>query len=251
MSGLKGNLRRAETAGRYGENSRQSIPERADCDQIMAITKNGEVSMAYPNLKQSIWLIVLFAFSQLILAALADIVGLWQPEDGFLAGIAFLTSFVVILVFVCRRTDLDWEYLRQLVNAGFNWRVWPCVVITTVGLLMVDIGLILVMDRLIPGLNSMQDGNCAEVVNETCIWSAVLAVVVIGPLIEEMLFRGIILNGLAANYTRIRAIVWSGVLFGVYHMEALKLAPAFLSGLVWGWWFVRTGSLLPLCSDMC
>ncbi len=183
------------------------MPERADSDHIMAITKNGEVSMAYPNLKQSIWLIVLFAFSQLILAALADILGLWQPEDGFLSGIALLVGFVVILGYVCRRTDLDWEYLRQLFNTGFNWRVWPCAVMTTVGLLTVDIGLILAMDRLIPGSMLMQESNSAEVGHNTPFWSALLAVVVIGPLVEEMLFRGIILNGLAAKYTRIRAIV--------------------------------------------
>ncbi len=201
--------------------------------------------MAYPNLKQSIWLVVLFALSQLTLAALADIVGLWQPEDGYLAGIALLVGFAVILGYVYRRTDLDWEYLRQLFNTGFNWRVWPCVVITTVGLLIVDIGLILAMDRLIPGSELMEDGNCAELAHDTFFLSAVLTVAVIGPLVEEVLFRGIILNGLAANYTRIRATVWSAVLFGVYHMEALKLAPAFFSGLVWGWWFVRTGSLLP------
>ena len=201
--------------------------------------------MAYPNLKQSIWLMVLFALSQLILAGLADIAGLWEPDDGFLAGIASLVGISIILGYVYRRTDLDWEYLRQLFNTGFNWRIWPCVVITFVGLLMVDIGLILAMDRLIPGSKLMQDGNCAEVGHATSFWSVALTMVVIGPLVEEMLFRGIILKGLAANHTRTRAIVWSAVLFGVYHMEALKLALAFLSGLVWGWWFVRTGSLLP------
>lgn len=245
MSGRKGNPRQNETARQNREYSLPIVQERAVSDRLRPTTKSGEMPMAYPNLKQSIWLIVLFAFSQLILAALADILGMWQPEDGFLSGIASLVGFVVILVYVYRRTDLDWEYLRQLFNTGFNWRVWPSAVMTTVGLLMVDIGLILAMERLIPGSMLMQESTSAEVGHNTPFWSALMAVVVIGPLVEEMLFRGIILNGLAARYTRIRAIVWSAVLFGVYHMEALKLAPAFLSGLVWGWWSVRTGSLLP------
>lgn len=219
--------------------------ERTGCDRRRPTTISDEISLAYPNLKQSIWLIVLFAFSQLILAGLADILGLWQPEDGFLSGIALLVGFAVIVGYVYRRTDLDWKNLWQLFNTGFNWRIWPCVAFSIVGLLLFFVGLILFLTHIFPIAELLQDSDSTEIGNGASFLAALFCLVVIGPLVEEILFRGIILHGLLAHRTRTRAIVWSAFLFGVYHLEMSKLVPTMLFGLVWGWWVVRTGSLLP------
>ena len=201
--------------------------------------------MAYPNLRQTIRLLFLFLLVQAVLAVPVAIVDRWRLEDDFVLGILLLVNFVVILGYLYRRTDLDWKYIQQLFNTGFDWRVWPCVAISIVGLGMLDAELMKVVIRIVPVPEWVQDIYRSEILRKTSFLSALFAAVVIAPLGEELLFRGIILSGLLAHYTRTSAIVWSAVLFGMMHLDPWQLAPIFISGLVWAWWVIRTGSLLP------
>ncbi len=73
------------------------------------------------------------------------------------------------------------------------------------------------------------------------IWSAVL----LAPVLEEILFRGIMLDGLLKRYSPAKAIIWSAVLFGIVHLNPAQSVGAFALGLPLGWLYYRTGSLLP------
>ena len=160
-------------------------------------------------------------------------------------GILSLVSFAIILGYVYRRTDLNWEYVRRLFNRDFDLRVWPCVAISVVGLGMLDTELMKVVIRIVPMPEWIQEVYRSEILSRTSFLSALFGAALVAPLGEELLFRGIILSGLLANYTRIHAIVWSAVLFGMLHLDLWQLVPIILSGLVWAWWVIRTGSLLP------
>ncbi len=74
-------------------------------------------------------------------------------------------------------------------------------------------------------------------------WLTFLTVAVAAPFLEEIVFRGIILNGFLKNYTPSKAIIWSAVLFGLIHLNPYQFIPAFLIGLLMGWIYWRTGSL--------
>ena len=71
-----------------------------------------------------------------------------------------------------------------------------------------------------------------------------LSVVVIPPIVEEMLFRGVVLQSLK-RYGDGFAIVVSAIFFGLYHGNPIQFVFAFFSGLVLGYVVIRTGSLLP------
>ena len=76
-----------------------------------------------------------------------------------------------------------------------------------------------------------------------------MAVGVIGPFAEELLFRGAVLPSLL-KWDRISgkpwlAIVISAALFSLAHMNPAQMPFAFLLGLLFGWLYYRTGSLLP------
>ena len=73
--------------------------------------------------------------------------------------------------------------------------------------------------------------------------SGPLALVVIAPLTEELIFRGLILRGLLARTSPWRAIVISALLFGLVHLNPWQIPFAFVAGLVFGWVYFRTGSL--------
>ncbi|NCC10478.1 MAG: CPBP family intramembrane metalloprotease [Bacteroidia bacterium] len=76
-----------------------------------------------------------------------------------------------------------------------------------------------------------------------------LAITVLGPIMEEFLFRGAITKVLLANYSPRQAILLSAALFGVFHLNPAQLVPAFLMGILFAWVFYKTGSLL-LCMVM-
>ena len=201
--------------------------------------------MAYPNLRQTIWLLFLFVVIQVGLVVAVLVVDRWKFEDDFLLGILMLANFVILLVYVYRRTDLDWRHIRPLFNTRFDWRIWPCVAISVVGLGMLDTELMKVAIRIAPVPEWMQEIYRSEILRKTSFLSAVFGAAVIAPLGEELLFRGIILSGLLAHHSRVCAVLLSAVFFGMLHLDPWTFAPIFISGMVWAWWVIRTGSLLP------
>lgn len=75
----------------------------------------------------------------------------------------------------------------------------------------------------------------------------VLATVgIIAPVTEELIFRGVILDGLRANYKLQTSILVSALLFAIVHVHPYLMINAFLLGLLFALIRLRTGSLL-LC----
>ena len=72
-----------------------------------------------------------------------------------------------------------------------------------------------------------------------------ISIVIVTPLLEEWLFRGIILKGLLTHYSPLKAIVWSSVMFGMMHIEPRVVVFAFCIGMTVGWIYWRTRSLWP------
>lgn len=69
-------------------------------------------------------------------------------------------------------------------------------------------------------------------------------VCVLGPILEETLFRGMILQSLRPWGNRL-AIIVSAVLFGLAHLNLYQGLPAVLLGLLFGFVTVKTGSIVP------
>ena len=77
------------------------------------------------------------------------------------------------------------------------------------------------------------------------VWDALVVPVVVAPVTEEFLFRGLILHGFLRNYSRRKALLVSALLFALFHLNPWQFAVAFVMGVVLGWWLIEAGSLLP------
>jgi sodium transport system permease protein len=62
---------------------------------------------------------------------------------------------------------------------------------------------------------------------------------------EEVLFRGVILRGLATRMAPSAAIVITGLLFGIFHLDVHRLLPTALLGILLSWLAFQSGSLVP------
>ncbi|MBR5558987.1 MAG: CPBP family intramembrane metalloprotease [Oscillospiraceae bacterium] len=85
--------------------------------------------------------------------------------------------------------------------------------------------------------------NALEQVLDTNSAATFLVVGLLGPIMEELLFRGLILRRLLP-YGRTFAVVGSAVMFGLFHANLFQIGYAFATGLALAYITVRTGSIL-------
>ena len=75
--------------------------------------------------------------------------------------------------------------------------------------------------------------------------SKFIALVVIAPVAEEMLFRGLIFREFARRYSMNHAIFGSAALFGLFHLNPWQIVVAFPIGVIAAWLVLKTGSIIP------
>ena len=74
----------------------------------------------------------------------------------------------------------------------------------------------------------------------------IFSMTVMAALVEELLFRGAIQGHLQRKGMKpLHAILISSAIFGVIHLNPIQVAFAFAIGLIFGWLYYRTGSLVP------
>ena len=75
------------------------------------------------------------------------------------------------------------------------------------------------------------------------IMGAFMKVVIIAPVVEELIFRGVIMHGLMRNYPKLIAIVVSALFFALFHLNPWQFPATFLLGLLLGWVMVVTRNI--------
>jgi len=69
--------------------------------------------------------------------------------------------------------------------------------------------------------------------------------VLLGPVLEETLFRGIILHSFLKRMTTWRAILASSVLFALFHVHPIRILVSLPIGVLLGWLYSRYRSVVP------
>jgi membrane protease YdiL (CAAX protease family) len=72
---------------------------------------------------------------------------------------------------------------------------------------------------------------------------SLVSILVIAPVLEELIFRGIILKGFLLHYPVSKAIGYTTILFGLVHGSPPLIAGAMLSGLYFAWIYYKTRSV--------
>lgn len=186
----------------------------------------------YPTIMQSIWLLLLFIPLSIILVIPLLVLNL-QESSIFLSVVYIL--LLTSIVYIGLKNRKSFSFLR----AGFQ----PALLFISFGFLM---SFHLVIDPL-SGIIPEPEGLMKSI--EEMMQYPILAfftIAVMAPLLEEILFRGIILDGYLKNYSPAKSIIISALLFAVIHGNIAQGIGAFVMGIVVGILYWRTQSLL-LC----
>src|SRR6266545_490733 len=76
-------------------------------------------------------------------------------------------------------------------------------------------------------------------------WASVFLLVIVAPLTEEVMFRGLILRAFLQRFRVGAAFLLSSMLFGLVHLNPWQFVSASALGLLFAWWYARTRSLIP------
>lgn len=72
-----------------------------------------------------------------------------------------------------------------------------------------------------------------------------VVVVIFAPFAEEVVFRGVLLPALGAQWGNVVAVAVSAAVFALSHVNAFVFIPILFASLIFGWLFVRFESLWP------
>ena len=86
------------------------------------------------------------------------------------------------------------------------------------------------------------DNGIEEIVNNTPMWLLFISVVILGPIVEELIFRKFFIDRLA-NYGDVVAITFSAITFGMFHGNFYQFFYAVAVGFVLGYVYARTRNI--------
>jgi uncharacterized protein len=199
----------------------------------------------YPTTLDAIHLLVLYAFLQALVdfpLAMYD----YHHDTNWLANpwISFASSFsITAFIFIYGFRKTKGRFVKVFGIKGFN----PIIILAVLFMLPAMqylVGLVNgQIEKVLPPPPWFWELFERVFNNRFGFWGGVFKVVVLAPVIEEVLFRGIIMYGLMRNYRPWYAILLSGILFSAFHLNPWQMTYTFLLGLLLGWLMVKTRSL--------
>ena len=201
----------------------------------------------YPNIGQSFRLLIRLILITIPLSIPYMIVMALNKEYVLPYG-QLLTSFTLLLAYVISFyivARLGLKRIRKYDTSDYRlkFNMEPYQVLLIV-VLMVLSGSILIsaMVDLLPESEWLND-IMSELARPNIF--SFINVVIAAPLLEEILFRGVILEGLLKNYSPAKAIIWSAVIFAISHLNPWQSTGVFFLGLLLGWVYYKSNSIIP------
>ncbi len=207
-----------------------------------------EENKTYPGRMESVKLVagvlLLMIVASIIFGIIFDIFGIEYNLENPL--VYFVMTSVIsvfslggVIWYVMKNKGLNWDYIKG--NSVKSILFYYKIIMLVIGLAIVVSEIDNLIQRIIPMSETYMD--IFEGVLNNNLFLVFLALCIVAPLFEELLFRGIILRGLLKKLEHWSAIFFSAFLFAILHMNIWQGIGAFFIGIFIGWLFFKTGSL--------
>lgn len=197
----------------------------------------------FPRFSQAIILVVILFVVQVFLGTVLAIGSIILrthslANDPAIMGLSIVVSFLVVLILALLWSKEPWR--KVFYFSPFRLYILAPLFVFFLGLsiLVSEVDNILRFFMPMPGfLKEFLKDMIAPGI------SSFITVVIIGPVTEELFFRGIILKGFLKQYNPWKAIVISSLIFTLFHMNPYQFFAAFTTGLILGWIYAKTSSV--------
>lgn len=161
------------------------------------------------------------------------------PIDGYIVlAISQVIYWPVVIYFGLQMANCSWR--RAFPLKRFPFYIIPALLIATYGFAVIS----LAIKFLIPGFKSWMETMHTSYAGSNYLLM-IFPLVIVGPILEELFFRGLILRGLLSRYSTKKSILISSLFFAIVHFTPWQFVFAFIVGIVLAWVYIKTGSLLP------
>lgn len=200
----------------------------------------------YPTIIQAVHLIILYIFIQTLVDFPLAMIDYYQ-DTNYLYNpvkkiIVHAGSTLFILIYGFRKSRAPLKKVFPL--RSFN----PLILLPLITLFWGAHNLIeivnIAIDKVIPAPPWFWELFNNIFRSDYGFWGAFLKVAVMAPVIEELIFRGIILQGFRRNYSDFTAIFISAILFSLFHLNPWQMPATFVLGLILGWLMIRFQNIL-------
>lgn len=160
----------------------------------------------------------------------------WQQSSYFLVGSMAVGSLVSIVVFLW--TGWAGASVRYLQSRPWGVLFW-CV-LAAIGAVIPSVAI----QEQLPELPNLVEQEMTEIIQ---MHGGYFAVCLLAPVAEELVFRGAILRALLIWKPERHwgMIAISALLFALIHLNPAQMPHAFVIGLLLGWLYYRTDSIVP------
>ena len=194
-----------------------------------------------------IWMIA----SNVVIIALFIALGFADISFGLAFSIALLLMELILIPLVLLYIHVDGSLSRtkEMFHFGSKKRVAILIIAIPVVVTIIDWILVIIYGVIFLGLF----GEPSVYTDLGTTWESgwidvallMIAVAIVTPIAEELMFRGYILDSIRRIHGDWPAIIGSAILFGLVHINPFLVGQAFIGGVIYGWIRIRTGSLLP------
>lgn len=201
---------------------------------------------SFPNLLESFAIVIILFTLQIVIAVL-----IYDPAEGYDSGYPLFTipilliSTGIVISIIMYYKQLNYASLFN--QSGSSLKSQALVLALPIAL--VSCSAVVWISDLSTVLISLKPLSERQMLifhrTFTSGLASVLLICFIAPVLEEMLFRGIILRGLLHHYTGVYAIALNALIFSMYHMNFYQIPVTLTLGCFTGWLYYKTRSLWP------
>lgn len=191
---------------------------------------------SYPTVKQSWGIVGLSILSMILFAIVQALLTNVAGED-----LSFLIYYLLSVGLVFWIAHSKRKAATKVSTYSLYFGSVRTVILVSIAVVALQMGVVSPLVNLLPMPEFMKN-LFIEFAKRSGVFSFI-AIVVAAPVLEELIFRGIVLDGFLKMYSPVKSILISSALFGVIHLNPWQFISALVIGIFSGWVYYRTRNL--------
>ncbi len=200
--------------------------------------KQQEKKEIYPNIKQGFGIIGIAILAGIVIGIL------FLPFNKIITkDISQLFNYVILMGVTFYIVNRQRQRINGIEDKVFNLKIdsFVAVILLAITTIAISTGFIQPVSSIIPIPDFVKE-LLEGMFGQAGIFSFI-TIVIAAPILEEFIFRGIVLDGFLKRYSPLKSILMSSFLFGLIHLNPWQFIAAMVIGIFMGWVYYRTRKL--------